>query len=97
MRIIIVCGNPDCNKEFYAETGDAEWECPHCGRKIENRYYPFLSAKLMQAKIDADKTDWKEMYDKLLDAAREEVIKRDRRIKKLEEELEELRGKRDGS
>ncbi len=70
MRIIIICGDPDCGEEYPAETGDRTWECPHCGRVRENGYYPFLTAKLMNARIHSDETDWRAQHDELLATAR---------------------------
>lgn len=76
MEIRVVCGDPDCREEFPVSTEDPKWECPNCGRIIVNRKYPFLTAKLMQANIDKDTTEWKEMVADLLDQAREQVEKR---------------------
>ena len=37
MRIIVICGNEECNKEFDADTNEPEWNCPHCDRIIKNK------------------------------------------------------------
>ena len=73
MRIIIICGNPECGEEYPTETTDRLWECPHCNRERENQYYPFLTAQLMNARIHADEADWKEHHDDLLELARSKV------------------------
>jgi hypothetical protein len=70
MRMIIICGDPDCGEEDPADTGDRTWECPHCGRVRDNQYYPFLTAKLMNARIHSDEADWKGHHDELLVTAR---------------------------
>ena len=76
MEIRVVCGDPDCREEFPVSTEDPKWECPNCGRIIVNRKYPFLTAKLMQASIDRDRTDWREMLADLTEQIRSEVGKR---------------------
>ncbi|UCC94102.1 MAG: hypothetical protein JSW25_05430, partial [Thermoplasmata archaeon] len=73
MRIIIICGNPECGEEYPADTRDRTWECPHCGRSRENQYYPFLNAKLMNARIHSDEADWKAHHDELLMTAQGKV------------------------
>ncbi|MEA3557641.1 MAG: hypothetical protein U9R75_00130 [Candidatus Thermoplasmatota archaeon] len=73
MRMQVKCGNEDCREEFYVESAEAAWECPICSREIENRYYPFLSAMLMQAKIDVGQTVWKAMFKKLIASARKQI------------------------
>lgn len=76
MRIKVICGNDECREEFPVGSEDPEWECPSCGRRIINRRYPFLTARLMQGTIDKDATDWKALYTFLLDQARSEIEKR---------------------
>ena len=71
--MIVKCGNPDCREEFKVSSKDPEWECPACSRAIVNRNYPFLTAKLMQAKIDGDLADWKGLFADLIDSARSEI------------------------
>jgi hypothetical protein len=73
LRMQVKCGNEDCREEFYVESAEAVWECPICSREIVNRYYPFLSAMLMQAKIDGGQTVWKAMFKKLIASAREQI------------------------
>lgn len=77
MQIRVVCGNEDCRVEFPVSSEDPEWECPSCGRKILNRRYPFLTARLMQGTIDKEAGDWKALYSFLLERARSEIVKRD--------------------
>jgi hypothetical protein len=91
MRFIVVCGNPECREEYYAQTEDREWTCTKCGRVKSNDFWPFLDAKLMQAKIDKD-TDWKKMHDELLAKARMMMEDKDEEIKLLKKDIKELRG-----
>ena len=91
MRFIVVCGNPECREEYYAQTEDKEWTCTKCGRVKSNEFWPFLDAKLMQAKIDKD-TDWKKMHDELLIKARMMVEDKEEEIKLLKKDIKELRG-----
>jgi len=76
MQMIVKCGDPECREEFKVGSEDPTWECPACGRAILNRNYPFLTAKLMQARIDGDENDWKTTFKDLLEKARMEVVKR---------------------
>jgi predicted RNA-binding Zn-ribbon protein involved in translation (DUF1610 family) len=76
MQIKVICGNDECREEFPVGSEHPEWECPSCGRRIVNRRYPFLSAKLMQGTIDKDAADWKALYTNLLEQARSEIEKR---------------------
>jgi len=69
----VVCGDPDCREEFFVESKDPVWICTSCEREIVNRNYPFLTAKLMQAKIDGDNADWKKQLSELLSSAKEEI------------------------
>ncbi len=73
MRMMVKCGNEDCKSEFYVESKDPVWVCQECEREIINRFYPFLTAKLMQAKIDVGSTDWKEIFLELIKTARIEI------------------------
>ncbi|MGA1820580.1 MAG: hypothetical protein ACMUHU_06190 [Thermoplasmatota archaeon] len=73
MRMMVRCGDEECKTEFYVDSMDAVWECTNCGRQITNRNYPFLTARLMQAKIDGSSADWKLMFAELVKAARIEV------------------------
>lgn len=88
MLIVIVCGGEECGKEFRADTKDRRWVCPHCGRAIENRYYPFLNARLMQARIDKDAADWKTMLEGLREEANNLFKDRTERLARLRRELE---------
>jgi len=76
MRMKVICGDPDCREEFFVESTDPVWECPECGREITNKHYPFLTAKLMQAKIDGDSADWRMVYSDLLDLVEAQVSSR---------------------
>jgi hypothetical protein len=80
MRIIVICGNDECGQEYHAETNDFKWECPHCGRERENKFYPFLTARFMQARIDGDKADWKSLYSILKKKAVELIDDLDEKI-----------------
>ena len=91
MRFIVVCGNPECREEYYAQTEDKEWTCTKCGRVKSNDFWPFLDAKLMQAKIDKD-TDWKKVHDELLIKARMMVEDKDEEIKLLKKDIKQLQG-----
>ncbi|MFW3145978.1 MAG: hypothetical protein ACMUIE_04115 [Thermoplasmatota archaeon] len=76
MRMQVKCGNMDCRNEFYVDTMDPVWICDNCSREIINANYPFLTAKLMQAKIEGEQADWKEMFGLLLDMAKMEISQR---------------------
>lgn len=91
MRMIIICGDPDCGEEYPADTGDRTWECPHCGRVRDNQYYPFLTAKLMNARIHSDEADWKGHHDELLMTARGKAADLRERASYLEKDLAKLR------
>ncbi len=91
MRIIIICGDPDCSEEYSADTDDRVWECPHCGRVKENPYYPFLTARLMHAKYLPADADWKGLHDELLEDARRRVADLIERTEFLEEDIGKLR------
>jgi hypothetical protein len=88
MLIVIVCGGEECGKEFRADTKDRKWVCPHCGRAIENKFYPFLNARLMQARIDKDAADWKTMFEGLREEANNLFKDRTERLARLRRELE---------
>ena len=91
MRIQVICGDPECGEEYPTDTRDRFWECPHCGRAIENKYYPFLTAKLMNARIHADETDWKEQHDELLVQARGKAADLQEHLNVLRKDLRKLR------
>lgn len=91
MRIIIICGDPDCGEEYPTDTKDRTWECPHCGRIRDNQYYPFLTAKLMNARIHSDEADWKAHHDEMLAKARAKVFDLRDRIGFLRKDLGKLR------
>jgi hypothetical protein len=93
MRIIIVCGDPDCSEEYYADSEDRLWTCPHCGREKENPYYPFLTVRLMHAKTAPDDADWKELHDELLLRARRRLAELTDREGFLTQEVARLRGR----
>jgi hypothetical protein len=91
MRIIIVCGNPECDEEYNADSNDSLFKCPHCGREKENPYYPFLTAKLMQAKSMPAEADWKALHDELLEKAKRTAFDLRERASFLEEDIRKLR------
>jgi hypothetical protein len=91
MRIIIICGNPDCQEEYPADTEDRSWECAHCGRERPNLYYPFLTARLMNARIHSDEADWKEHHDELLMKAQRKVADLGDHIELMHKDLAKLR------
>jgi hypothetical protein len=76
MRMMVRCGNEECENVFYVESKDPVWECTNCGREILNRNYPFLTAKLMQGKIDGDKADWRALFLELVERAEIEISSR---------------------
>ena len=90
MQIIVKCGSEECRKEFRAEVEEPEWVCPHCERVIENKNYPFLTAKLMEARSNPDNVDWKELHEDLLADAIALVKEKEEEIKKLEKKIEDL-------
>jgi hypothetical protein len=90
MDFIIVCGNDDCRQEYGAQTDSRQWECPKCGRVKSNDFWPFLDARLMQARIDKD-TDWRKMHDQLLSRARQLIEDKDTEISLLKKDLEQLK------
>lgn len=93
--MMVKCGDENCKTEFYVDSKEPVWVCTKCGREITNRYYPFLTAKLMQAKIDGDPANWKEMYSELLRSARIEIAARGVRTEEvafLEKAASELAG-----
>lgn len=69
MRMKVICGDEDCREEFFVESKEHIWVCPNCAREIENRNYPFLTAKLMQAKIDGDNADWRTRFEEIIEEA----------------------------
>lgn len=91
MRIIIICGNPECAEEYNADSVDRLWKCPHCGREKENPYYPFLTARLMHAKSMPAEADWKALHDELLDKARRMAYDLKERASFLEEDIKKMR------
>jgi len=91
MRMIIICGDPVCGEEYPTDTKDRMWECPHCGRKRENQFYPFLNAQLMNARIHSDDADWKAHHDQLFTSAKGLVVDLRDRIAFLRKDLGKLR------
>ena len=87
MKLIVICGNEDCNREFDAETTKPEWECPHCGRIIPNKNYPFLTAKFMEAKSNPDTANWHKLYEELLEEAQKLIAEKEAKIEELEAKL----------
>ena len=76
MRMKVVCGDLECREEFFVESKETVWECPSCSREIVNKNYPFLTAKLMQAKIEGDSADWKIRFTELIEEAKKEISER---------------------
>ncbi len=76
MRMKVICGDPDCREEFFVDSKEGVWECTNCTREIENKNYPFLTAKLMQARIEADSADWKRRFEEIIGEARKEISDR---------------------
>ena len=74
MQIIIKCGGEGCGREFKGETEESSWLCPYCDHEVENKDYPFLCARLMEAKRVPDETDWRDLYDFLLEKARMKIL-----------------------
>ena len=91
MRIYHACGNPQCGEEYPTDTKDRLWKCPHCDRELPNPFYPFLTARLMNARIHPDDTDWKEMHDELLSTANRKHEHLRERIEDLERDLRNLK------
>ncbi len=78
MRMKVICGDPDCREEFFVDSKDSVWVCTNCTREIENKNYPFLTAKLMQARIEGDSADWKKRLEEMIGEARKEISERSR-------------------
>lgn len=76
MRMKVICGDPDCREEFFVDSKDRIWVCPNCSREIENKHYPFLTARFMQARIDKESADWKKRLSELIEEARKEISER---------------------
>jgi len=74
MQIFIKCGGDGCGREFKADTEQGLWLCPHCDHEIKNKNYPFLSARLMEAKRLPEEADWKDLLDLVLRNARVKMI-----------------------
>ncbi|MEW5760045.1 MAG: hypothetical protein AB1779_04705 [Candidatus Thermoplasmatota archaeon] len=90
MRLIIVCAGEDCGREYNADTEEEEWVCPYCKRNKINEYYPFLTAKLMQAEIDKDANEWKKVTKEIIKKARKIITEKNKRITELEEEIKNM-------
>jgi hypothetical protein len=87
MQIIVKCGNDDCRSEFKANVKDPEWICPQCDRVIPNKNYPFLTAKLMQARSKPEDANWERLHDDLLEKAAEIIKEKDAEIEELKKRL----------
>jgi DNA-directed RNA polymerase subunit RPC12/RpoP len=74
MEFFIKCGGNECHREFKGNTDERSWLCPYCDHEIVNKLYPFLCARLMEAKSSPDDTDWKDLFDFLLEKARLAMI-----------------------
>ncbi len=100
MRMKVKCGNEDCRTEFFVDSAEPVWTCTECGREISNRNYPFLTAKLMQARIDGPRADWMKAFAELIELAKKEIGERAKVGKKvvdtsfLEEAAKRLKGKK---
>jgi hypothetical protein len=88
MRLRIICGNDDCRQEYTTDTMDRTWECPHCGRVRENDFYPFLTARMMQARINGKDEDWEVVHDDMVEKADVRVQEKNVRLRRLEGDLE---------
>ena len=74
MQFIIKCGGEDCGREFKGDTQEPSWLCPYCDHEVLNKDYPFLCARLMEAKRVPEETDWRDLYDFLLEKARLKML-----------------------
>ena len=88
MQFIIKCGGDNCGREFKAETEDRMWQCPFCDHEIPNRDYPFLSARLMEAKRVPEETDWHDLLDLILRKARVKMMENN--LLRMEQGLEKV-------
>ena len=88
MRLRIICGNDDCRQEYTTDTMDRTWECPHCGRVRENDFYPFLTARMMQARINGKDDDWEAVHDDMVEKADVRVQEKNVRLRRLEGDLD---------
>ena len=93
MEIIVKCGSESCRKEFKARTNEPEWVCPNCERIIVNKNYPFLTARLMEAKSNPDKANWKLLHDELLEKAAGIIREKDKEIEILAKKVKNLEKK----
>lgn len=89
MDLMIICA--DCRNEYKANGDAPTWECPSCGRKSENKRYPFLTRRVANAKASRAEANWEEMFDEVLAAAHEKVLALEARVAKLEEENRRLK------
>lgn len=100
MRMKVKCGNEDCRTEFFVDSAEPVWTCTECGREITNRNYPFLTAKLMQARIDGPRADWNKAFSDLIELSKKEIAARTEGGKKvadlsfLDEAVKNLKGKK---
>ena len=88
MQIIIKCGGDGCSREFKGDTEERSWLCPFCDHEIINKHYPFLSARLMEAKRVPQETDWKDLFDLILRKARMKMMEAN--LRRMEEGLEKV-------
>jgi endogenous inhibitor of DNA gyrase (YacG/DUF329 family) len=88
MRLRIICGNDECRQEYSTDTMDRYWECPHCGRVRENDFYPFLSARMMQARINGKDEDWEAVHEDIVNKADLRVQEKNVRLRRLEGDLD---------
>ena len=88
MRMLVICGNEDCRAEFAADTVNPFWKCPECEREIENRFFPFLSARIMEARIRPEKADWKRLYTEHLTVIEDFVGQKTGRIREFDKDFE---------
>ena len=94
MEIIVKCGSETCREEFKARTGEPQWVCPKCDRVIENRNYPFLTARLMEAKANPGTANWKLLHDELLEKAVTIIKEKDKEIEELKKKMGDLKKKK---
>ena len=84
MRMLVICGNEDCRTEFATDTVDPFWKCPECDREIENKFFPFLSARIMEARIHPGKADWKKLYMEHLAVIEDFVAQKTGRVREFD-------------
>ncbi len=73
VELVIICAG--CANEYMVDTDSPQWECPSCERILENKNYPFLSARLMEAKrLDVKDSDWNALYHDIRNKALDKLM-----------------------